>query len=201
VLFLSDGEFLRVSIGLQYDITGQLSQVSAIREDARDFGLFWFGTDLGPTETPELTKYTTTQEKQSALDDFWFSGVGDYEAYKTAHVSVPGLELSTTGSSLWVGNGMPLDLDTLLPWDDITVFEILADGIMIVCPNQLPTTDEDWFEVAVAWKKADGTLAVTLEAVYEDSKMSQVEYNSMLPSGKKPTKKTKKSKKTKGKKG
>jgi len=178
-LFLGDGEFLRVSIGIVYDITGQLSQVSALREDTRDFGLFWSGTDITPTVAPELTKHSTTQEKQSALDDFWFSGFLDYGAYETAHVSVPGLEQRTTfvPGSLWLGNGTPFD--TLLPWDDITVFEVPDDGIVMVCPNQLPTTDKDWFEVAVAWKKADGTWAAALEAVYENGIMSHVEYITM----------------------
>jgi len=203
-LFLGDGEFLRVSIGIFYDTsTGQLDMVSVIREDARGFGPFWSNTDGDPTEAPELTKYSTTPEKQSALDDFWFSGFLDYGTYQTSHVSVPGLEQSTTfePGSLWLDQGMPLD--TLLPWDGISVFEVLEDGIMIVCPNQLPTPDKDFFEVAVAWKKADGTWAAALEAVYKDGTMSQVEYITMTD-GEKPTKKTKKtkhSKKQKGKKG
>ena len=175
-LFLGDGEFLRVSIGIAYDAAGPLSQVSVLREDTRDFGLFWSGTDATPTAAPELTKHTTTQEKQSALDDFWFTDFPDDGAYGGLHVSVPGLEQSTTfdSSSLWLGNGM--SLDTILPWDDITVFEVPDDGIVIVCPNRLPATDEDWFEVAVAWKKADGTWAAAIEAVYENGTMSHVDY-------------------------
>merc|ERR1712106_997657 len=72
------------------------------------------------------------------------------------------------------GNG--ISLETILPWDDIAMFEVADDGIVIVCPNQLPTTDEDWFEVAVAWKKADGTWAAAIEAVYENGTMSHVDY-------------------------
>jgi len=137
------------------------------------------GTDAIPTVAPKLTKYTTTQEKQSALDNFWFADFPDDGAYGGLHVSVPGLEQSTTfdPSSFWLGNG--ISLETSLPWDDIAMFEVADDGIVIVCPNQLPTTDEDWFEVAVAWKKADGTWAAAIEAVYENGTMSHVEYIKM----------------------
>jgi len=178
-LFLGDGEFLRVSIGIVYDVTGKLSQVSALREDVRDFGQFWSGTDDTPTTVPKLKNHTTIEEKQTILDEFWHKGFPENGAYGGLHVSVPGLEQSPLSDPSSLRQGMY----TNLPWDDVTVFEISGDGIVVVCPNRLPVTDEDWFELAVAWKKPDGTWAAAVEVVYESGTISHADYITMANNG------------------
>mmetsp|Transcript_13513 Transcript_13513/g.14554 ORF Transcript_13513/g.14554 Transcript_13513/m.14554 type:complete len:178 (-) Transcript_13513:196-729(-) len=128
-------------------------------------------------------KHTTTQEKQNTFDDFWFVGFLAFVFVGGLRVSVPGLEPSTTfdrSSSLWLGNDMPVDM--LLPWDDSTVLEVPEDGVVLVCPQRLPTTtNKDLFQIAVAWKKSDGIWAAALEAIYENVTMSHGKY-STLPS-------------------
>jgi len=202
-LFLGDGGFLRLSIGLVYDDMGQLSQVSAIREDSRDFGLFWSYTNNDTTTTtdttvagdflPLLTKYTDPNEKENALNNFWSTtnGSDDDGITTVSKVLVPGLEYIQQTDQGSITNRF----NSL---EDHEVFEIMPDGIVIVCPSHLPNeenNDDGTFQIVAGWKKDDdGSFVSSIEAMYENFTMNELVYTTFR---KKKNSKSKKSKRGK----
>jgi len=208
-LFLGDGKFLRLSIGLVYDDRGQLSQVSAIREDSRDFGLFWSYTKNDTTTTtdttatatgeflPLLTKYTDRNEKETVLNNFWSNTNGSENDGTTtvSTVLVPGLEYiqqidqgSSTTTNRFSNN-----------MAEHEVFEIMTDGILVVCPSHLPSVENDddgTFQIAAGWKKDDdGSFVSSIEALYTNFTMSELVYTTFRK--KKNSSKSEKSKRKK----
>jgi len=176
-LFLGDGESLRVSLGIVYDASGELSQVSAIREDSRDFGLFWSSTDEDSSSSPPpLIKHDDDRvAKQDALSSVWFDGWE--QSVEEIEIAVPGIQVSQPDALR--STSIFRSLNDKTPWDKLTVFEVPSDGLFVVCPNRLPAQNDDefYFELAVAWEKQDGTLTSTLEVVYNDNgTMSHAKY-------------------------
>jgi len=178
-LIVGDGGHLRFSIGVMYDDAGQLTTVSAIREDSRDYGLFWSSHDSQP-----LRKYTQARDNEqltTLLTNFWpttntTSATTNSNATSFT-VTVPG-PIQQTITTEEKGGGIKsnsiIDVASLkihpqqLQEHDV-IFE-MPDGIVVICPSQLPaaadksesksnsessersTTDGE-FVIAAGWKK------------------------------------------------
>merc|ERR1712194_447100 len=79
------------------------------------------------------------------------------------------------------------------------VFEIVPDGILVVCPSHLPTVENDddgTFQIAAGWKKDDdGSFVSSIEALYNNFTMSELVYTTFRK--KKNSSKSEKSKRKK----
>jgi len=148
-LIVGDGGHLRFSVGIMYDAAGQLTTVSAIREDSRDFGLFWSSHDSQP-----LRKYTQERDNEQLtmlLTNFWPTPTSSATTNSHAtsfKVTVPGpiQTITTEEKGEGINSNSVIDLDSLkihpkqLQEHDV-VFE-MPDGIIVICPSQLPAAKE-----------------------------------------------------------
>lgn len=157
-LFLGDGEFLRLSVGLMYDPTGKLAQVSAIREDSRGFD--------------QEGAWTSSDESLQVLDAVPkdFIDALSHTTTSSLQVSVPG-PVSTTqvGSEIdpktFKFNNVEAGVDKIFQ---------LPDNIIVVCPTKLPSSSDDGaFWVAAGWKK-DDSLISSIEAQYANFHMEKM---------------------------
>lgn len=181
-LFLGDGMNLRLSVGVVYDAEGKLSGISAIREDSRDFGLFWTSRE----ELPALKKYVDRADQATVLKDFWppTSNSLDITSFQ---VMLPGPIQSTTKgidrADLNSLKSNPENID-----EDDVIFE-MPDGIFVVCSSQLHGSDLEPnvstnnntksgdFVVAAGWKKEDGQSWTSfIEARYKNFVMDELVY-------------------------
>jgi len=180
-LILSDGGFLRASVGIVYDETGQLTQVSSIREDSRGFnGTYWSTAQ----DTAILTKFTDRNGKENALKDFWPTISSDKTSTITSFkISVPGpFQNATEGRDYADLESLKFNPNILQEQD--VVFE-LPDGFVLVCPSQLPAgeptnsttnTASGDFVFAAGWKKDDGSWTSSMEARYTNFSMHELVY-------------------------
>jgi len=162
-LIVGDGGHLRFSVGIMYDAAGQLTTVSAIREDSRDYGLFWSSHDSQP-----LRKYKHTQQQRddnndndndndndnepltTLLTNFWPTTTTSATTNSRAtsfKVTVPGPIQTITEEGEGINsNSNSIDLESLkihpkqLQEHDV-VFE-MPDGIVVICPSQLPAEEK-----------------------------------------------------------
>jgi len=204
-LFLGDGENIRFSIGIIYDAAGQLTTVAAIREDSRDFGLFW-----SPHDSQPLRKYKhggdddDDEQLTTLLTNFWPTTTTSANSSATSFkVTVPG-PVQTITEGVGIDS---IDLESLkihpkkLQEHDV-VFE-MPDGIVVICPSQLPEEESESksesessdnnggeFVIAAGWKKKqngdDGessSWTSSVEGRYKHFVMSELVYTKVVTSG------------------
>ena len=160
-LFLGDGANLRCSVGVVYDgTTRQISHVGVIREDARGFDT----NEWKPSDTSFVRV-----ETWNAVD-YLHGSSGTQKPVVTKYtVSVPGPSVSqskltklddiqTHLSSLSVTNAQPESTCWQLP-----------NGIHLVCPQQLPASNES-FSMTVACQK----MASIIQACYKHGHVEKI---------------------------
>lgn len=168
-LFLGDGESLRISVGIIYDATGALKQVSAIREDSReeDERIFW------SKEEEPLLKHTNSDDKLIAMKKFWPKIDSEFKSVTSMTVTVPG-PVQEIAEGLDQVDLTSLKFNSNNLQDEDVVYE-MPDGIFLVCPSQIPDSSSSTgdFWIAAGWKK-DESLTSTIEARYSNFIMSHI---------------------------